>query len=405
MNKKIILIVISAFVLRLAALILLGRHVNPERWEYDYIAVNLIQHHGYVFWHLNTTYHTYAYPVYALLTAVFHLLTNYNYFILELFQISLSAFSCYFIYLISEIIFDKKTGLIAAILVATHPGLIVYSTKLSEVTLIIFLLSLTFLLILKLDMLKVRNNILLGLLIGIGMLTRPLAVFFLPVYGLYAWFSAQRKRVFFRVISVVSLSAALAITPWTIRNYLIHKRFIFITTNTPEYFWRGNNPQATGTALRPDKQDIMAVAPQEFKDKLFKMNEIQQYDFFMKTAWEHIKSDPLFFVKMCFKKFLYFWWFTPTIGILYPDSWTLVYKIYYSVIFILFIVGCIASLIKLKGIKKISVVSLFGFFFLTSLLHSIYYLETRHRLSIEPLLLIFSSYGFILLWGKLRFRR
>ena len=63
MNKKIILIVISAFVLRLAALILLGRHVNPERWEYDYIAVNLIQHHGYVFWHLNTTYHTYAYPV------------------------------------------------------------------------------------------------------------------------------------------------------------------------------------------------------------------------------------------------------------------------------------------------------------------------------------------------------
>ena len=187
-------------------LILLGRHVNPERWEYDDIAINLIQHHGYVFEHLNTTYHSYVYPVYVFLTAAFHLLTNRNYFVLELFQIFLSAFTCYFIYSISEIIFNKKVGLLAAILVATHPGLIVYSTKLSEVTLTIFLLSWTFLLIFTLDWLKIRNNVFLGFLIGIGILTRPLAAFFLPVYALYVWFSAQNKRVFFRVILPVFLA-------------------------------------------------------------------------------------------------------------------------------------------------------------------------------------------------------
>ncbi len=240
------------------------------------------------------------------------------------------------------------------------------------------------------------------MLIGIGVLTRPTFIFFLPVYFLYIGLSSKRFKYAFKVILTVALYSILVILPWTIRNYQIHKRWIFITTNTPEYFWRGNNPVATGTALTKDKQDILAKAPKEFRDKLLSMSEMQQYDFFLKTTLGHIKTDPAFFIKMCFKKLFYFWWFTPTIGILYPNSWAFVYKIYYSFIFIFFVTGFIVSLTKLKEAKRAQALSLFIFCFLTSLLHSVYYIETRHRFSIEALIIIFSSYGFVLACEKLR---
>lgn len=404
MNKKIVVILLLAFALRFLVLIVLDRHVNPEKWEYDSIALSLIHHSGYVYNHLGTTYRSFGYPMYPLLTAASHLLTNQNYLILEIFQILLSTITCYFIYSIARIIFNQKTGLVSFILTATHPGLIIYATKLSEVTLIIFLLSLTFFLIFTLGWSRIRDNIFIGFLIGVGMLTRPLALFFLPVYYLYIWLSSHKPKDALKAVFITSLSAALVIAPWTMRNYQIHKRWIFITTNSPEHFWRGNNPQATGTALAQDKQSILEKAPKELKDKLYKMNEIEQYAFFLKVTREYIKSNPFSFIRMCLRKFTYFWWFTPTLGILYPWSWAFIYKVYYALLFAFFITGAMVSLVKLNGAKKASAASLLFFFFLTSLLHSLYYLETRHRLSIEPLLSIFSSYGFILISESLRLR-
>lgn len=394
LNYKAIFIVISAFAVRISALFLLGRHVKPELWEYDKIALNLIQNREYSIEHLNTIYRSYIYPVYPFISAVFNSLTKYNYFILEMFQVALSAMTCYFIYLIAKKIYNEQIGLFSSLLVALHPGLIIYSTKIHELTLVIFLIVTIFWFILSLGRAKIYNNILIGALIGIGTLTRPTIIFLFPVYFVYLWQSNVRGKSILKTLLTVSLCTILVMLPWTIRNYKIHKRWIFITTSSAQQLWMGNNPGASGSGLAQDGLSVLNHSPKDFQEELFKLNEIQQHDFFYSEAVKFIKSNFYLFTKMVSIKFFYFWWFSPQVGKLYPATWTIIYKAYYSIFFIFFISGCFFSVKSSSNINTAAVLSLFILFFLVSFLHSIYYIEIRHRWSIEPLMCIFSAVGF-----------
>lgn len=402
MNIGIILITILAFITRLYSLFLLGRHITPEVWEYDAIALNIIQQKGYSFNYLNTVYHSYVYPVYPFLTALSHLITGKNYFVLEICHVILSAATCYFVYLIGKLIFNQKVGLLSSFLVAIHPGLVVYSTKLHELTLVVFLITFIFWLIISLDYRKVYNNIFISILIGIGVLTRPTFIFFLPVYFLYIWLDSKRFKSALKAILAATLFSILIILPWTIRNYQIHKRWIFITTNSAEHFWRGNNPAASGSALTQDGQAIIEKAPGEIKEKIYKMTEIEQYGFFYKEAFKFIYSHPGLFAKMALKKFFYFWWFSPQVGLLYPGLWKIVYMAYYGILFPAFIFGLYMSLFKKTLIiNRAAIISLSLFLVLTASLYALFYVEIRHRWAIEPLMLIFSAFGLTMLWRNI----
>ncbi len=162
-NIQIFFILSLSFIFRFISLFILGRNVTPEVWEYDTIALNIIQKKEYVIDQLNTTYHSLGYPLYPILCSIFHILTQRNYFILEIFQVILSVTTCYFVYLIAGKIYNKKVAYLSSFLVAVHPGLIVYSTKMHELTLVIFLITLIFWLILILDWAKTYNNFLIGL--------------------------------------------------------------------------------------------------------------------------------------------------------------------------------------------------------------------------------------------------
>ena len=151
----ILSITILAFVIRFISLLLLSRHINPEIWEYESMAVSMLQKKGFIYTNLNTVYHSFSYPGYVMLTAIFHFLTNHNFFILELFQILLASITCFIVYLIAKIIFSEEVGLLSAFLFSTHPGLIIYSTKMHELTLVVFLFVFIFWLMLVLDYKKI----------------------------------------------------------------------------------------------------------------------------------------------------------------------------------------------------------------------------------------------------------
>lgn len=397
MNKKLTMLIFLAFILRIFAIIILGRHINPELWEYDDIAINLIQQKAYVIKHLNTVYRSFGYPFYSFFSAFFHLLTKRNYLALEIIQIILSVASCFLIYLIAKRIFNKKVALLSLFMTATHPGLIVYTTKIHELTLVVFFVLLIFLLITSLNYDKIRNNIIIGILMGVGILTRPSIIFFVPLYFIYLWLSRQKLRNIFKAWLITSLAAFLLILPWTLRNYNLHKRWIFITTNSAEHFWRGNNALASGSSLTRDGLSILEASPKDLREQIYKMNEIEQYDFFHRETFRFIKSNPLFFIKMVFKKFFYFWWFSPQAGKTYPALWSFIYKSYYGTVLLFFIIGFYLTVSKRKGTSKAAIVLVLSLFISISLLHSFFYIEIRHRWAIEALMLIFSAYGFIML--------
>ena len=90
LNLRVAVIIFMGFIARVFALFLLKRHITPQRWEYDDIAINLIRQKAYVVEHLHTAYRSFGYPFYSYFCAFFHRLTNYNYLLLTLLQIFIS---------------------------------------------------------------------------------------------------------------------------------------------------------------------------------------------------------------------------------------------------------------------------------------------------------------------------
>ena len=196
--------------------------------------------------------------------------------------------------------------------------------------------------------------------------------------------------------------AIICILPWSIRNYRIHKKAIFITTSSAEHFWRGNSRNASGASFTADKRDMLDKAPKAFVDKLYSLDEIGQYELLYKDTWAFICENPGHFMILCAKKFYYFWWFSPQTGMTYPALWAEAYKIYYCFLFLFFVCGVIFALKSLSSEKRVFVLSILLMLLMVSLTHSLFYVEIRHRWAIEPFMLIFASYGVMAAFRRTR---
>ena len=397
MNFKASAISLLAFATTVATILALGRHKTPDVWEYDTIAVNMLQGNGYLIGWLNTDYRSLGYPLYPVFCAAILYLTRHSYVAIELAQAVMVALTCYLVYMIATKVFDERSALFASFLTALHPGLIVYATRIHELTCVVFFITLLAMLMCVCDREKISSAALVGFITGLGILLRPTLLLFLPAYGLYIYLASRSARKGVVACLVASAVAGLVILPWTVRNYNVHKRFIFITTSSAEHFWRGNNQHSTGTALTPDNRGMIEVAPKEFTAKLFALDEMGQYDLFYKETRGFIASHPTFFAKLVAKKIFYFWWFSPQTGLWYPPLWTSVYKVYYAAVLLFFVGGSYHALSRLRGEKRSYIIALFAFFALVSICHGLYYVEIRHRWAIEPLMLMLASYGLVCL--------
>ncbi|MHC4122706.1 MAG: ArnT family glycosyltransferase [Planctomycetota bacterium] len=404
MNKKLITIIFLTVAVRLAAIFILGSHITPEVWEYDEIAQNIMGEKGYVFNHLHAEYRALGYPLYPVISALVYAITHNNYFALELLNVIASAFIVYLIFKISAKIYGRKAGLLSAFLVATHPGLIVYSTKLHELTLVVFFACFIFWYIISRDMERMRSNVIIGLVTGLSILLRPTLIFFLAVYLLRMILIRLPARKIMRSFLIAALVCACVVAPWIIKNYTVHKQWTFITTSSAEHFWRGNNAFSSGTSLTKDNKNMFEVAPKEFVSKLYLLDEIGQYNLFYAETLKFIKSDPRFFARMIAKKIYYFWWFSPQTGAWYAKSWKDLYLLYYVPFFIFFLSGLLLSCHS-RSVNRSYVIPLCVFMLLISLAHSLYYIEIRHRWMIEPFILVIASFGVVRCWDVISMLR
>lgn len=386
------LLALLAFFLRVAALLILKRHLFPEIWEYDTIAINILNGLGYIIKDGNTLKYMYGDPLYAYFSAFVHLLSGRNYVALEMVQIVISSLTVIPIFLIAKKIFSEKTGYIAGLLFAIHPGIIIYATKIHEFTLTVFLISLIAYLV-SLNNAKLRENMVIGILVGFGILLRPTLLFFIPCIFVYDFLRLGNIRQIFKRTCFIFIVAFLIISPWLCRGYVLFKRVIFITTTSTELFWRGNNPNASGSSMDIGGKAILEKAPEEFKERLYGLDEIGQYDFYRNEAFNFIESNWSVFFNATLRKFIYFWTFAPQTGLLYSSLWKKLYMCFYFPILVLFVIGMNMAIRESKKQDFAFVVFVLMFIVCISLVQSLYYTEIRHRWAIEPLMMIFSSFA------------
>ena len=398
-RNKILVIIVVVFTVRLFLSFALKTYQYPVAWEYEEIANNLVNGNGFLYHHLgNVAYRSFNTPLYSFLCAALYIVFNHSFLPVLFTHFLFSSLLAITIFYIGKRVFNEKIGFYSALLTSLHPAFIYYDVfNLIPLSIDAFFISFALLLSFRLkDSPSFKNQIALGAIIGLGTLSRGIIAGLLPF--LIIWIIFYWKDKLFKHRTKIALGIILAnlviVTPWIVRGYLIHKKPYFICTTTSELLWHGNNPYATGTSYSAEAIPIFEAAPEEFKRKIYSLDEIGQKELFEKEAWYFIKKHPLEFIKLYFKKIYYFWWFSPQSGILYPEKYKFIYKLYYTVLLLFFVLGFFKVLVLSKNYQKRQ-----ELFLITSvimaicLFQSLFYCEGRHRWIVEPLLIIFSLAG------------
>jgi 4-amino-4-deoxy-L-arabinose transferase-like glycosyltransferase len=344
-----------AFLIRLA--FLLGTYQGNQSIPYFEdvgIAINLLDGIGYAY-HFSMivpdipTRPTAAKPpVYPLLVSlVFLAFGMKNFFALFIVHAFLSALTCSLLFL-AIARFSLPVAAIAGVALAIYLPFIHHAVSVPEsTTLTLFLISLFSFQLMGLHAIfKQSKWILAGVVSGLLALTEPVTIPFLFLsffYISYVTFSRWGKISKELLIAMVIFTAV--ITPWTIRNYITFKRFVFIKSNFGAFLKDGLHhagirlPQADRLALRQQVEG---------------MDEVSEDRAVKKAMLSWMAENPMRFIRLLPKNFLQFWWETEA----YKNNYTIKYivgrKIPYMLLLIFSVPAMLWRLIQTGQNTKLS---------------------------------------------------
>jgi 4-amino-4-deoxy-L-arabinose transferase-like glycosyltransferase len=215
-NKAFVAVLLSAFVVRVLWL-LIAQPTPVSDWHaYRQLAADLIDH-GQFGYPERTSFYLPAHP--------FHLamwtLISRSALWLGFSSVVLSTVSVGLVHAIGLRIYNhRRTAVVAAALFAFLPLFVLFSPVLAtEHLFIVFILSA----LLGLVHLGARNSViatLVGVFVGLAILTRGEAVFYVPALVLFVWLGAglpgAKERL--RMTLLIGLGIVIIIGPWYVRN-------------------------------------------------------------------------------------------------------------------------------------------------------------------------------------------
>lgn len=138
-----------------------------------------------------------------------------------------------------------------------------------------------------------------GLLTGLGILTRPALILFLPMA--LVWLVVRRRLT---AALLLAAGAIIVVGPWTVRNYLHHERFVLVASDGGVTFWTGNHPLAIGEgdmAANP----ALKIANQELRARYPGLNEEAMEPIYYREALAWIRAHPLQWLGLEARKVFY----------------------------------------------------------------------------------------------------
>src|SRR5713226_7738718 len=317
--------------------------LQPDRlqvYEYEILAQNIVGGHGYVIARFGHTALAFGDGnLYSFLAASVYLVVGHQPLVLAVVQAVIASLAAPVIFAIGARVFGWQVAVLGAVLAALHPGLLAYTWKLHPLGLDVLLLALTVYWVLRMND-GVRSGLMAGLTLGVTLMTRP--TFFVASAAAlgFRWLSTRRRLAPTLAALAVALMLAL---PWVARNWALLGRPVFISSSF-EDIWKGNNPMASGSSYLPSGQDVFAAAPPELQARFAQASELELNEVFTQEVVAFVSQHPSDFLALTARKFGYFWWASPQMGLLYPPMWLAAYQGYAAVIFGFAIVGVVTIL-------------------------------------------------------------
>ena len=377
-----------------------GYFISPDGLLYSNIAENLLKGKGFV----NTAnfmqgddsvlragplIREYVVgPIYPLLLAfVYGLFGFKSYGIVVVLHVVLGAASAVFAYKTGVLLFGKRYAWIPFGLTLGYPLFAFWGMYVLTETTYVFAITL-FLYISarytsEVKRPKITTLLILGFVIGISNLIRPLLLLYFPVLGFWIlWMHGWRLKTALRDFCLIVVMTILVMSPWWIRNEIKYHQSIPVSNYGSYEFYLGNNP------LTITNQYFVFNQPSydpEVKARIEKLPILEQEKEYKKLAGAYIIQHPVLFLQRTLAKEKNLFW-QPVL----PEKQD--YKMLGDALDKWYLIlGLIGMFISLFYLKKFSFLLLFtGYYsFVVSMITVVS--GARYRLPVMPAMILFGS--------------
>ena len=259
--------------------------------------------------------------------------------------------------------------------------------------------------------------ILAGCLAGSLLLVEPILALTLPICAAAFWLCGRqdrwRDRLRWVPVGRVALMvgvATLIVSPWIVRNWRVHREFVFVKSSFGYALWQGNNPMSWGTdkipkpsseQLRLDHDGTLAGVNRALwearhetlyiDDVLLKptgyrefvgLNEPGRSRLLAGRALEFIRHDPARYGRLCINRLRYFFLFDDT----NPKAANRIYRWSTIIWLVLASVGLSTSLGRWREFWPG-----YAVFFAVAVFHALVITSVRFRIPIEPLSFVWAA--------------
>lgn len=138
-----------------------------------------------------------------------------------------------------------------------------------------------------------------GVVTGIAMLVRPAMAFFVPVACV--WLIAKRRIA---LAALLVAGALVVVGPWTVRNFHVYNRLVFIASEGGVTFWTGNHPRATGEGDMAANPDIKR-SEIDFRRRHPGLTQEELEPLYYRDAIAYIAAHPVWWAGLVLKKVFY----------------------------------------------------------------------------------------------------
>jgi len=159
-----------------------------------------------------------------------------------LLQCLLHAGTCLLIFDLTKRLFGQRSAVIASVLCALHPVMLRYVPALHLETLFTFLVTLLIWLTERFSRLRdIRTGVLLGVVSGLATLTKSVILLYPGLFAaaLMLGLLRAKQRLPIAALTVMFVTMALTISPWTVRNYLVTGHIVPVSSGFSDAFLRG----------------------------------------------------------------------------------------------------------------------------------------------------------------------
>lgn len=164
-----------------------------------------------------------------LLAFTYWLFDDYRYIYLQILQALIDSLGCLVIYLLGKELFNKRVGIISAIIYALFLPIAFLSTRVIHDALMPFLvLCSLYLFILGVKRESIKHYVLSAIVTGISCYFQPTTIFLPIIFGMGLFIYSVRKiDIWHRLLNAIKVTmimtctVAIIVLPWIVRNYQV----------------------------------------------------------------------------------------------------------------------------------------------------------------------------------------